>query len=67
LSKLIVLDLARLLKHPANRYGLTLVELEQLEIYLRRYEQKAPAAGADPGGAEGGGVLLDRRSVEEIR
>ena len=67
LSKLVALDLACLLKHPGNRYGLTLVELEQLEIYLRRYEQKAPAVSADPGGAEGGGVLLDRRSVEEIR
>ncbi len=44
LSNLITLDLARLLKHPANRYGLTLPELERLELYLRRRAPKAPVA-----------------------
>jgi hypothetical protein len=59
LVKLMTLDLARLLKHPANRYGLTVLELERLEAYLRRLERKPLAPGAELGGAEGGGVLLD--------
>ena len=59
LHKLIVLDVARLLKHPANRYGITLPELEGLERYLRRLERTPIATGGAAGGAEGGGVLLD--------
>jgi hypothetical protein len=59
LHKLIVLDVARLLKHPANRYGVTLPELELLERYLRQMAHKPMAAGGEPGGAEGGGILLD--------
>jgi hypothetical protein len=59
LVKLMTLDLARLLKHPANRYGLTVLELERLEAYLRRLERKPLAPRAELGGAEGGGVLLD--------
>ena len=59
LHKLIVRDVARLLKHPANRYGITLPELEQLERYLRRLERTPIAIGGEAGGAEGGGILLD--------
>ncbi len=59
LHKLIALDVARLLKHPANRYGITLPELERLERYLRQVERKPIAPSSEPGGAEGGGILLD--------
>lgn len=59
LHKIVALDVARLLKHPANRYGLTVPELERLEQYLRHLERRRLAAADEPGGAEGGGVLLD--------
>jgi hypothetical protein len=59
LHKTIVLDVARLLKHPANRYGITLPELERLERYLHQLARTPIAPGGEPGGAGGGGILLD--------
>jgi hypothetical protein len=59
LTKIITVDLVRLLKHPANRYGLTVPELERLEAYLRRLERNPLTSTTELGGAEGGGVLLD--------
>jgi hypothetical protein len=59
LAQIVSLDLARQLKHPANRYGLTLRELEQLEGYVRRLETRRVAPVEEPGGAEGSAVLLD--------
>lgn len=59
LHRLIARDVARLLKHPANRYGITVPELERLERHLHRLARTSIAAGGEPGGAEGGGVLLD--------
>lgn len=62
LARIISLDVARLLKHPANRYGLLVAELERLELYIRRLDRLQAAADKEPGGAEGGGVLLDSRA-----
>ncbi|MCB0189875.1 MAG: hypothetical protein KDE31_36640 [Caldilineaceae bacterium] len=57
LARLVTLDLLDLLNHPANRYGLTVTELELLTNHRRRLHQLATPP--QPGGAEGGGVLLD--------
>ncbi|MBW7886403.1 MAG: hypothetical protein H3C34_28005 [Caldilineaceae bacterium] len=65
LARIVSLDVARLLRHPANRYGLTLPELERLELYIRRLDKKEMNVGREPTGAEGGGVLLDSRQGEE--
>jgi hypothetical protein len=67
LARIVSLDVARILKHPANRYGLTVHELEQLERHMRQLEAKqfAPSAN-EPGGAEGGGVLLDEGHREPL-
>jgi len=67
LRRLIVLDVARLLKHPANRYGLTLPELERLEHHLRLLERpRGPASAAPDAAAEGGGVLLDGKLESQL-
>jgi len=66
LARLVTLDVVRLLNHPANRYGLSVFELEQLAAHAALV-QNAPAAAArlagspaaPGGGAEGGGHLLD--------
>ncbi|MDI9546023.1 MAG: hypothetical protein QM346_00345 [Chloroflexota bacterium] len=60
LERLVTLDLVRILNHPKNRYGLTLNELELLNLHAKRIRaaQPVPPAG-EPSGAEGGGVLLD--------
>ena len=65
LARLVALDVARLLKHPGNRYGLTLPELERLEVYLRRLGRLQATRDKIPGGAEGGGVLMDSRPHTE--
>lgn len=65
LARIVSLDVARLLRHPANRYGLTLPELERLELYIRRLDKKEMSVEREPTGAEGGGVLLDSRQGEE--
>ena len=61
LARIVSLDVARLLKHPANRYGLLVAELEQLEAYIRRLDRLQAAVDKEPSGAEGGGVLIDSR------
>lgn len=68
LQRIVTLDLIRLLAHPENRYGLTLLELEQLRTMGRRLIRRpasAPVATGPSGGIEGGGVLLDdgRRTI----
>ena len=50
------------MQHPENRYGLTVVELERLAARVRHLEQQTMTASPSatvPGGAEGGGILLD--------
>jgi len=61
LARLVSLDVARLLKHPANRYGLLVAELERLEAYTRRLGRLQATLDKAPSGAEGGGVLIDSR------
>lgn len=67
LARIVTLDLARLLNHPANRYGLTLNEVELLKAYLQRLDRVPVGVGPEESGAEGGGVLLDTigREAEE--
>lgn len=74
LTRLVTLDLVRILNHPTNRYGLSVTDLELLTLHARRTMQQAPAeermdggsAGPEPGGAEGGGILLDPAQNDEI-
>jgi len=61
LARIVSLDAARLLKHPANRYGLLLTELERLEVYIRRLDKLQATLEKEPSGAEGGGVLIESR------
>ncbi|OUC07522.1 hypothetical protein RY27_14415, partial [Litorilinea aerophila] len=53
------LDLVRTLNHPTNRYGFPVSELEMLNLHAARIRQSLPPTDGEPGGAEGGGVLLD--------
>jgi hypothetical protein len=59
LARIVTLDLIRILNHPANRYGLTVTEIEQLSLYAKRIEQMKVDAVPEASGAEGGAVLLD--------
>ena len=56
----------RILNHPKNRYGLTLNELELLNLHVQRIrESMPPAQTVEPGGAEGGGVLLNAHEEDD--
>jgi len=67
LARIVALDLIRILNHAKNRYGLTLTELELLDTHRRRIgKATANERPAEPGGAEGGGVLLDLGHREPI-
>ena len=59
LARLVSLDLARMLQEPDNRFGLTVMDLERLALYLRRLEKKPVEAMSAGGGAEGSAVLID--------
>jgi hypothetical protein len=59
LVQLITLDLVRILNHPTNRYGLTVNELELLALHGERVKRSRVQQMPEPGGAEGGGILLD--------
>ena len=48
-----------MLQDPANRFGLTVMDLERLALYLRRLEKKPVEAMSAGGGAEGSAVLID--------
>ncbi len=58
LARLVTLDVIDTLLHPQNRYGLTVTEMERLHAYREHFRPERVARG-EPGGAEGGGVLLD--------
>lgn len=66
LARIITLDVARILQHPRNRYGLTVSELELLSGHVERTRRSGLAAGGEPGGAEGGGILLDMGHREPL-
>lgn len=59
LARLVSLDLAKLLQEPDNPFGLAVVDLESLALYLRRLQRKPVEAMSAGGGAEGSAVLLD--------
>jgi hypothetical protein len=59
LARRVTLDLVRILNHPTNRYGLSVTDFELIKLHAARVMKQAPTVQADPGGAEGGGVLLD--------
>ena len=66
LARLITVDLVRILNHPTNRYGLTVHDLELLKLHSARILKQTPDLRGDPGGAEGGGVLLDTVHGDEF-
>jgi hypothetical protein len=69
LLRLVTLDLVQILQHPTNRYGLNVTELEMLNLHARRLRTGGDTRLPEPGGAEGGGVLLDighREPVEGV-
>ncbi len=66
LARIVTMDLNRILHHPANRYGLTVTEMELLAAHSERTRQRVVGQNDDPGGAEGGGVLLDTGRREPL-
>jgi hypothetical protein len=64
LAQLIGVDLIDLLLHPKNRYGLSLTEMDALRLRRAQIREGMVATVVEPGGAEGGGVLLDRAQIE---
>lgn len=67
LARLVTLDLARILNHPTNRYGLTVPDLELLALHAKRFATSAPEVRElEKSGAEGGGVLLDPTRGDEF-
>lgn len=71
LARIITLDMVRILNHPTNRYGLSVAELELLNLHGQRIKNTSVVADEgpekrDPGGAEGGGVLLDIGHQEPV-
>ena len=63
LATIVTLDLIQTLRHHKNRYGLTVAEREILAVHAKRLQRqqanRARATVHEPGGAEGGGVLID--------
>jgi hypothetical protein len=66
LARLVTVDLVRILNHPTNRYGLTVNDFELLKLHTARMMRQAPEMRGEPGGAEGGGILLDTVHGEEF-
>ena len=70
LAALATVDLIKTLDHPQNRYGLTVTEADVLRTHAKRLGQKAASEAAsivaEPGGAEGGGVLLDNLRQDPV-
>ena len=66
LAQIIGLDLIDSLLHPANRYGLTVTEVAALHVHKKKLTGGQVAEVDEPGGAEGGGVLLDPTHRTEI-
>jgi hypothetical protein len=67
LMRLVTLDLVQILHHPTNRYGLSVTELELLNLHARRLRTGGNTPLPEPGGAEGGGVLLDIGHREPVQ
>jgi hypothetical protein len=67
LARIVTLDLIRILHHPTNRYGLSVTELELLNQHAQRFNGLGRGGLSEPGGAEGGGVLLDFGHREPVQ
>jgi hypothetical protein len=67
LARIVTLDLVNILHHPTNRYGLNVTELELLNLHAGRVKAAGGRPLAEPGGAEGGGVLLDVGHREPVQ
>lgn len=66
LARIITLDIARILHHTTNRYGLSVLEFQRLDTHVERIKRLPISTRAETGGAEGGGVLLDFGHREPI-
>ncbi len=66
LARIVTLDLVKTLNHPTNRYGLTLNELELLAQHGERIKRSHVRRSSEPGGAEGGGIILDYGRIEPV-
>jgi hypothetical protein len=64
LAQLIGIDLIDRLIHPTNRYGLSLNEMELLRLRRAQIKDGIVTTVSEAGGAEGGGILLDRERIE---
>jgi hypothetical protein len=67
LARIVTLDLIQILHHPTNRYGLSVTELERLNLHAQRTRTAQSARLPEAGGAEGGGVLLDFGHREPVQ
>ncbi len=63
LARIVALDLIDILLHPSNRYGISLMEIEQLAARQRALSDLPAIDPTFAGGAEGGGIILDSRPV----
>ncbi|NOX62405.1 MAG: hypothetical protein GXP42_10760 [Chloroflexi bacterium] len=62
LARIIALDLADMLLHPLNRYGLSVADMEAVSVWRKRWQAAAPdePSSDEPGGAEGSAVILGK-------
>ena len=62
LGRIIALDLADMLLHPLNRYGLSVADMEAVNAWRRRWEAvgRPTATSQEPGGAEAAAVILEK-------
>lgn len=65
-AQLVGLDLIQILLHPTNRYGLSVSEVAALQAHKKKLSDGFVAEVDEPGGAGGGGVLLDPTHRDEI-
>lgn len=66
LVRIVTADLVRILNHPTNRYGLTVHDLELLQLHYARIMNLPLDVNREAGGAEGGGVLIDTAHGDEF-
>jgi len=65
-AQLVGLDLIEILLHPTNRYGLSVTEMAALHGHKKKLSEGLVAPVEEPGGAGGGGILLDPTHRDEI-
>lgn len=68
-AQLVGLDLIEILLHPTNRYGLSINEVTALHLHKKNISEgladEAPEVD-EPGGAGGGGILMDPTQRDAI-